>query len=650
MIKARASHQHRPARCSRPNDQANATYPNASGGDGSDIGAFESQDAIGPTLSITTPEHYTRYADAAAVPNPATGTASDPSGVSGVTLTLYRSALYGNKAGYWDGVSTAMPTFDALYTAATHEIAAGSGDAFANWTLALPTLTPGQYYLRATATDGEGNTRSVTNVFYVNDASPTVTISNPVNKQSYPAPLIANGTAGDSNGTVQSVTLLLYRYAANTNTAGYWDGQVINEGFSAAYDPARHEHPTSTNTAGFATWTFNLSTLNGGRYYLRATARDTDGNWKTVTHTFFINDATPSVAITNPLNNKTYASTPTPATGTASDSDGIHDVSVVLYRIAGSGHSAGYWNGNTITPAYDAVYKPAHERAASSTSAGFATWSLTLPTLRGGKYWLRATARDNERNWKTVQHTFTVNDASPTVKITTPQNNKSYTTATVPTQASGTASDADGIEAVTLLLFRYAGNGNTTGYWNGVSTTTPVYDTAYNPAKHERPASTSNAFANWTLALPTLGAGKYSLRATARDTKGNTKLLVHIFTVTAASSSVAKLTESAPTASSPDSSPSATLTQSEAQASSSSITLSFSGAVPDTFDVSINGASVPVQSSTQDGQSVTLLLPEGALKVGNKSNCVSWKGGDARLTSQSLLGLFTSEHQGRPGL
>ena len=432
--------------------------PNASDGDGSDIGAFEVQETSPPTLSITTPANNTNYTTSATVPNPASGTASDASGIQSVTLVLYRSNLYGKTAGYWNG-STSTPIFNTPYNAATHEHLADSSDAFANWTLDLPTtLTPGQYYLKATATDGEGKTTSVTNVFYVNDT-------------------------------------------------------------------------------------------------------------------------TPSVAITSPTEGQKFTTPPTQATGTAGDSDGISIVTVLLYSAVGNGTTPGYWNGSTTNPEYSLDYDPTvHEITATGTT----NWTLALPTLRTSQYYVRATARDTAGNWKSVKHSFTIlNDASPTVKITTPQNNKSYTTATVPTTASGTASDTDGIEAVTLLLYRYAGNGNTAGYWDGAGTATPAYTAPYHPAKHEIAASTSNAFANWTLALPTLGAGKYSLRATVRDSKGNTKTLTHVFTVTPAASSVATLTEPA--------APTTTLTQSEALASSDSITLTFSGAVPASFGVSVNG-------------------------------------------------------------
>lgn len=69
--------------------------------------------------------------------------------------------------------------------------------------------------------------------------------------------------------------------------------------------------------------------------------------------------------------------------------------------------------------------------------------------------------------------------------------------------------------------------------------------------------------------------------------------------------------------------------QASAFASSDSIELHFSGAIPASgFAVTVNGASVKVQSAVRVGQAVTLLLAEGALKTGDKVG-VSWKDGAA---------------------
>jgi hypothetical protein len=82
------------------------------------------------------------------------------------------------------------------------------------------------------------------------------------------------------------------------------------------------------------------------------------------------------------------------------------------------------------------------------------------------------------------------------------------------------------------------------------------------------------------------------------------------------------------------------LSGAEAISSSSSITLTFSGVVPQgQFSVTVNSKAVTVNDairSKQDAQgqqSVTLLLPDGSLQAGDEVQ-VAWTGGNALLTVQ----------------
>jgi hypothetical protein len=100
----------------------------------------------------------------------------------------------------------------------------------------------------------------------------------------------------------------------------------------------------------------------------------------------------------------------------------------------------------------------------------------------------------------------------PTISITTPKLNQAGSS--VPS-ASGTASDAlSGIANVTVRLYRYAGNGITSGYWNGAT-----WDATYNALTHERPATGTTA---WSWNLPALAEGKYYVIAKAKDKANNT--------------------------------------------------------------------------------------------------------------------------------
>ncbi len=111
--------------------------------------------------------------------------------------------------------------------------------------------------------------------------------------------------------------------------------------------------------------------------------------------------------------------------------------------------------------------------------------------------------------------------------ITSPQAGASYTGGTGDgslSEATGTAGDSDGIAKVTVYLYREATSGNASGYWNG-SVSNPAftaeYDALVNEVAATNTATTEAAYSTWSLKLPQLSIGDYSLRATARDSKGN---------------------------------------------------------------------------------------------------------------------------------
>ena len=122
-------------------------------------------DSIRPTISINaiaagrTADQLRRI----------TGTSSDNIKVARVTVRLYR---YGNGAGISAGYRTAANTWTLPYDASTHELAVTSTSPnFATWRYALPSaaqgLEPGQYMIRATATDVTGWTSYTQTTFTV---------------------------------------------------------------------------------------------------------------------------------------------------------------------------------------------------------------------------------------------------------------------------------------------------------------------------------------------------------------------------------------------------------------------------------------------------------------------------------------------------
>lgn len=360
----------------QPRPYDNPALTNATGSNGSDIGAVEVQppDTTAPTVTITQPVVNGLYKSLAL----ASGNAlDDSSGIAQVTGRLFRHATNGNTAGYWAGGNI----FTATYSAA-NEILCNGGR---NWTLVLPALSAGDYDFRATATDRANHSAvSTTNLFTIETTPPQVNVTQPVNNGIYQSVGTATGTASDASG-IAYVTGRLYRYATGAIPAGYWaGGAVFTPGYSAA-----NEIPCTGTTS----WSLNLPALADGNYYFAATATDSAGNTATSgLNKFAIDTAAPAVQVTAPTQNSSYASLAT-ATGTASDNIAVTQVTGRLYRYANSGLgiSAGYWAGGST---FTAGYSAANEIVCSGTTS----WSLTLPSLTVGNYYFAATASDAAGN------------------------------------------------------------------------------------------------------------------------------------------------------------------------------------------------------------------------------------------------------------
>jgi co-chaperonin GroES (HSP10) len=431
-------------------------------------------DSAPPQVNINTPASNAVLKQ---MPAQALGTASDvglvSSGIRSVTVRLYRNAnpITGTAAGYWNG-NVANPQFNATYNAAAHERPVALTNGYANWNLALPPRS-GSYFLIATAIDGVGKKTALSRSFSVNDGSPQVNIVQPVSSRRYKSselPL-ATGTAYDDDAIVH-VGVRLYRYAnATTGTPeGFWNGSSANPQFAPVYNPAMHERPTTLNGAN---WSLALPTLAAARYALTATAYDGANNSNFFTHSFYITDGTPRVAITSPQAGVSYpagsgAGSLTAVTGTTSDTnaagapngDGIVGVTVRLHRKASFGNSEGYWNGTAFTMPYNPVV---HDRAASNTASGgapaFSTWSRSLPALNVGDYSVVASAYDslgNSSHASTgVQARTTAQSAAPTQ--TAPDASVSFTIVAAPTVSESKLSGAEAISSANSITLAFAG-------------------------------------------------------------------------------------------------------------------------------------------------------------------------------------------------
>lgn len=334
-------------------------------------------DSTPPALSVTTPIADRGYASLSTV----TGTASDAgSGLAlPVTVVLYRYAVGKTAAGYWAGGTS----WTTSYSAASNERPA-SGTT--NWSLSLPSLATGQYYVRATAKDNVGNTTVGPNTsFWIDSTAPaSVTFTAPAASAYINNLNSVSGTAADNSGGsgIARVDLLIKRSDGN-----YWNGS----GWSTT------STPLGTVVSG-TTWSRSTAmpggaNLSNGAYTLTATAYDKTGNSKVASISCTVDTALPTISVTAPVNNTMYSSLSS-TTGTAADTggSGLSTIKVLLYRYGNASTAAGYWAGSsTWTATYSAA---SNERAASGTTS----WSLTLPTLAYGQYIMHATAWDKASN------------------------------------------------------------------------------------------------------------------------------------------------------------------------------------------------------------------------------------------------------------
>ena len=221
----------------------------------------------------------------------------------------------------------------------------------------------------------------------VNNLSPTVTLTAPANHALYPivpATVNLSATANDADGTITKVEF----YQGNTLLG-------------------------TSNASPFA---YSWTNVAAGTYYLSAKAYDNLGAIGTSNiDTIIVGNQNPIVSITSPLNNAMFSQ---PATitinATASDPDGT--ISKVEF-----------YNGNTLL--------------GTDNSAAY---SFVWTGVSAGNYQITAKAYDNSTGVATSSIiNVTVGNQNPTVFITTPANNSSYT-APASINLAALASDPDG--------------------------------------------------------------------------------------------------------------------------------------------------------------------------------------------------------------
>ncbi len=338
-------------------------------------------DVTPPVLSITVPVSAAVYATTCAKLNIG-GTASDDSSVA---LVMWSNDRNGSG------------------------VCAGT----ANWSASNIQLQPGQDVITVTAEDGSGNVTTQTlTVTFIDITPPTVTISAPTGNASYTttaATVRLSGSATDDVG----VTLVT------------WSTDRGNTG-------------TCTGTSAWNTADIPITV---GQNTITITASDASGNTGAAALTVIVPDTVPpTVAITLPTGNATYATSVSPLvlSGTASDNVGVVSVA---------------WSTS---------------RGKNGTCTGTSTWSSSGITLLQGLNTITISAKDAAGNTGTATLAVTFTDVTPPViSITSPTTDPTFDTNNAQLTIGGTASDDSLVASVSWTDDR-GGSGTCTGTtaWN----------------------------------------------------------------------------------------------------------------------------------------------------------------------------------------
>lgn len=318
--------------------------------------AVVNADTTGPAVTVTFPAPSGVYRAAtwdAGCASSICGTASDPSGVSGVGVSVRRGS--GN---YWDG---------SAFAGSTEVLNEATGTT--SWRLAFPASSfpaDGTYTARVVASDPLDNASSVSSSFVYDSTAPTGSVTAPAAGASVRQTVAVASDSADATAGVASVL-----FQRSPPGGGSWT-------------------TIGTDTAGPYSVNLDTTALADGRYDLRATTEDGAGNtFTSASVTVTVDNAAPAVTLTAPANGSTVRTTTPTVSGAAGTATG--DVATVTVRLySGTGTGGALLRTLTITPSG-------------------ATWSSTLAALTAGTYTAQATQTDSAGNTGTsAPSTFTV--------------------------------------------------------------------------------------------------------------------------------------------------------------------------------------------------------------------------------------------------
>jgi uncharacterized protein (TIGR03437 family) len=334
---------------------------------------------------------------------------TSPTSSSSFTATGSTISLSGTAS---DNVGVAQVTW------ATDHGASGTASGTNNWSISGLTLATGSTQITVTAVDAAGNaaSRFLAVTYSAPDtAPPSIIITSPT-----------SATTFTTSGTSVSV------------------GGIASDNIGVTQITWATDRGGSGVATGTSSWNTGSITLQSGSTQITVTAYDRAGNTSSavlaVTTPQQTDTTPPTVSITSPTAASTFSTSSTSInlSGTASDNVGVTQVIWVT------------------------------DRGSNGVAAGTASWSASAIPLQSGSNQITVTARDAAGNQKSaviaVTSTATTPSSNaPTVVITSPTSGPAYTTSVDSINLAGTASDTNGIVAVTWSGDRGNGSGSASG-------------------------------------------------------------------------------------------------------------------------------------------------------------------------------------------
>lgn len=233
---------------------------------------YDLGDTTNPTIaSVTTPKNNADY-NASSIPAQFSGKAADDASGDGLNAKSTKYYLKNSSGEYWTGTKWANPTPTWLSTIHSET----TGNTEVTWTSGanMPTWTDDAYYVKAKATDKQGNTKEGTEIeFYYDNTAPTGSISiNDGAKVTSSQNVNLKFSVDESYIDKMKITGDLKQFKAATDATGNWQD----------YE-AELRNQTLTDGTGFKTIEVqfkdkagNVSKIYGNKIYYNPNATNID--------------------------------------------------------------------------------------------------------------------------------------------------------------------------------------------------------------------------------------------------------------------------------------------------------------------------------------------------------------------------------------